>query len=55
MHIYFLFSTDDADDRLPVSKDLLTGDHTVSQPDCLYGPQVIDVIVKKPGKINNYS
>jgi len=28
------------------------GDHTVvTQPDCLYGPKVIDVIMRKPGKV----
>jgi len=29
-----------------------TSDHTVvSTPDCLYGPQVIDVIMKKQGRM----
>ena len=35
-----------------VGKDHTTSDHTVDiKPDCLYGPQVIDVIMRKPGKI----
>ena len=35
-----------------VSTDNTTSDHTVvSKPDCLYGPQVIDVIMRKPGKM----
>ena len=35
-----------------VSKDHSTIDHTVvGKPVCLYGPQVIDVIMRKPGKI----
>ena len=33
----------------PVSKDCKTS--VVSQPDFLYGPQVIDVIMRKPGKV----
>ena len=35
-----------------VSKGHTTSDHTVdSKPDCLYGSQVIDIIMRKPGKI----
>jgi len=37
-----------------VNKGHTTSDHTVvSKLDCLYGPQVIDVIIRKPGKITN--
>ena len=52
-HAQDIFST--TDDRYSgplVSTDHSTGDHTaVIQSDCLYGPQVIDVIMRKPGKI----
>ena len=35
-----------------VGKDNTNSDHTVvTKPECLYGPQVIDVIMRKPGKI----
>jgi len=33
-----------------VSKDLSPGHRAVvSQPECLYGPQVVDRIMRKPG------
>jgi len=35
-----------------VNQDQTTSDHEiVSNPECLYGPQVIDMIIRKPGKI----
>ena len=35
-----------------VSTDHSTSDHTVvNQPDCLYGPKMIDLIMSKPSKL----
>ena len=48
---YVCICTDDGSSRLLATKDYSTNHTVVSKPDCLYGPQVIDVIMRKPGKI----
>ncbi|XP_065894589.1 uncharacterized protein [Dysidea avara] len=40
--------TNDGSSRLLATKDYSTNHTVVSKPDCLYGPQVIDVIMRKP-------